>query len=80
MTLKFQVWLNDGRSNQSVSALGIGPSWSQPTVVTVEAETVMVRETGELEFIGIVSVADFPRRIPIECFARGTWTRWRLVE
>lgn len=66
---KFKVWLNDaGYAPTGSMAL---PHRREATVIEIEANSAVSSDQGELVFYTPLEA--------IECFAKGTWTRWKLV-
>jgi len=86
--MRFHVTLNDRLPMNSMGIGSIAVGYSNPTTVhQVEADEVKVTDQGDLLFYGhiIESIDDRNgyqtiNRQPIECFARGQWTRWKRIE
>lgn len=82
---KFKVWLNDA-GYEPMGSMALAHR-REATVVEIDAETARVDQQGALVFIGETkqTVSDDGKlrwAMPgneIECFAKGIWTRWKLV-
>jgi hypothetical protein len=82
--MRFHVTLDDRLPMTPVSGGGMSYGYCNPTVVLVEADEVKVTDHGDLVFSldKFQPVGEFTAvaREPIECFARGQWTRWKRIE
>jgi len=86
--MQFHVTLNDRLPMPAAMGIaGMGYGYSNPSTVLVEADEVKVTDQGDLLFysslIESITVRDAYRTIhrqPIECFARGQWTRWKRID